>query len=250
MKIELITMWYNEEDFAPFFLNHFSWVDNIHLIIDADTNDNTVEIAKKYPNVTIEYFQFPDMMDDVLKVNKLNDTYRGKDADWVIIVDSDEFIFNSDLGNDFRNELEASSEQVIFARLWNVYKHTSESNLDMSIQISQQRKYGILDMKGQTACYTKPSIIRGRQDAFLAVGNHSVNINGTKATSKQILEGSHWAMADEELAVKRRIYGRKLRQSQVNLTTGLTIQNHKITEEEIRNECGEMNNCPQVLFPK
>ena len=61
MRIELITMWYNEEFLAPFFLNHYSWVDKIHIILTPVPTDRTEAIAKRYPNVEIEYFWFPDI---------------------------------------------------------------------------------------------------------------------------------------------------------------------------------------------
>lgn len=124
MRIELITMWYNEEFLAPFFLNHYSWVDKIHLILDADTTDRTEAIARQYPNVEIEQFRFPDMMNDILKVNKFNEKYRSlKDAEYVILADSDEFIFCNHVKKPVRDHIEATMKDVYFVNLWQVYKH-------------------------------------------------------------------------------------------------------------------------------
>ena len=243
-------MWYNEEDLAPFFLNHFAWVDRINLIVDRDTNDSTVEISKNYQNVDISYICFPDGMDDLIKADALNEKYKSIKADWVIVLDADEFIFNSELGNDLSRELkELRSGKIIFSRLWNVYRHSSEEDLVVGNPISSQRKYGISNMKGQISTYTKPSILKGGLDARLTPGNHSVIVGGNEVQPKYILEGAHWAMADETIAIKRRIHGRKMRQSAVNLSNQLSAQHHNITEDDIRAECSSMMQCPQVLFP-
>ena len=47
-------------------------------------------------------------MDDILKVNKFNEKYRSlKDADYVILVDSDEFIFCNHIKKPVRDHIEA-----------------------------------------------------------------------------------------------------------------------------------------------
>jgi len=248
MRVSLVTMFYNEEDFAPFFFKHYSWVDEIFLILDSDTNDRTLEIAKLFSNITLIPFTFPDGMDDILKTAKINEVCKMIDSDWIIVVDSDEFIFNLDSGSNLKRDLSSVDNSVVFAKLWNVYRHKSENDLDINIPIVEQRRYGIPDMLGQSAPYRKPSIFRGKMNIELELGNHYLNIDGIRATSNYELQGAHWAMADVEIAVKRRIYGRKLRQSRSNLEKGLTIQHHHVTEEQIRAECEEMKNfCPRVI---
>jgi len=68
-KIELMTLWYNEEFLAPYFLNHYKFIDTIHLFLDSDTNDTTKEIISQYNNVSLKQFTFPDRMDDEIKIN-------------------------------------------------------------------------------------------------------------------------------------------------------------------------------------
>lgn len=249
MRVELMTMWYNEEDFAHFFLKHYSWVDKINLILDADTNDKTVEIAAAYPNVEIEYFKFPDMMDDLIKVQKFNNKYKELKCDWVILVDSDEFIFNKNLHSNFSNDLENELNDVIHSQLWNVYRHNTEYDLNIDIPISSQRRHGQKEIfGGNQNLYLKPSIVRGQlENVEWKPGNHFLNINKQRQQPQVILPGAHWAMADVDLAVKRRIYGRKLRQSQFNLIHGMTVQHHNITEEQIREECKMHLDDPQVF---
>jgi glycosyltransferase involved in cell wall biosynthesis len=67
MKLSVLTTWYNEEELAPFFFKHYKdLVDEIVVIIDADTNDNTKEICKR-EGAIIKEFKFPDGPDDILK---------------------------------------------------------------------------------------------------------------------------------------------------------------------------------------
>ena len=94
MRVAIITVWHNEEDLAPFFLKHYSYVDNILLYLDTDTNDATRSICETYPNVTIRDISFPGGYDSIIMVDRINNTVRelGEYA-WIYAVDADEFIF-------------------------------------------------------------------------------------------------------------------------------------------------------------
>src|SRR3990170_5792830 len=266
MKIELITMWYNEEFLAPFFLNHYSWVDKIHIILDADTNDNTELIAREYPNVEIEHFKFPDMMDDVIKVNKINDKYNTlTDSDYVILVDSDEFIFCNQIDKPVRLHLEKTGKDVYFVNLWQIYQHETDLPLDPNESIPYQRRHGDPNMHDPiNIMYIKPAIVKGGKNLYWTSGNHELvydgnrlywetrNIEMMKALNvsvkrNEMLQGSHWKLADLKETIKRRILNRKQRQSQANITRGLTIQYHHITEEDIIQEYNKNKNQPVVL---
>ncbi|GAI63944.1 unnamed protein product, partial [marine sediment metagenome] len=95
MKIAIITVWYNEQALAPFFLKHYSYVDNIFLYLDRDTNDNTLNICKSFPNVIIGDIRFPNGYDSVDHTNKINASIKELKGryNWVYSVDSDELIF-------------------------------------------------------------------------------------------------------------------------------------------------------------
>lgn len=267
MNIQLITMWYNEEFLSRFFLNHYSWVDKIHIILDTDTNDRTEAIARQYSNVEIHYFQFPDMLDDIIKSAIISQKYAQlQDADYVIITDSDEFIFPYDPNFTVRQHLEQSNKDVYFVNLWQIYKHETDLPLDPVIPIYQQRRHGDPDMnKASNICYLKPIIARGGLDIFWGIGNHYIVSQGFKlewATHQHcrkfpltvaidkndMLQGSHWRLVDLEETIKRRVYNRRGRQSMVNLDRGLGAHDHKITEADIISEYEEHKKDPMVLF--
>lgn len=255
MKVEVITCMFNEEFLAPFFMGHYSWVDKAKVFIDMDTTDNTESIVRKFPNAEVYKFQFPDMMNDLLKVNFLNDAYHSSRADWVILVDADEFVFRA-MNPDIRNYLEMEYADVIVSTLYQVYRHKTDKDLDVTKPAVPQRRHGIantgVDERAgfDLSLYNKPIVARGGLMIEWTAGNHFITdgsgaryhqagtiTNGGVKISQHLLDGAHWAMADPCFCIERRCKGRRDRQSKFNLANGMTIQHHGITEEDVRAEC-------------
>lgn len=261
LKVEVISMWYNEAFLAPFFLNHYSFADKIHIFYDQDTTDNTLEIISRYDNVNVIPFKFPDMMDDLIKVDKINGLLRTLECDWVIAVDADEFVFPLPLGRDMREALEREADyDLIYAQLWQVYRHKNDNDLTPELSTAQQRRHGDPNVtEGINAAYVKPIIVRPGAGIEWLPGCHDIvkkhgikkilnKIRGNKiAISPRKQYGSHWAMADPEFVVERRIKGRKERQSKSNIEKKLTYHQHNITESSILEECDLHLNDP-LLF--
>ena len=262
MKIELITIWYNEEFLAPFFLNHYSWVDKIHILLDADTNDATEKITADYPNVSIEYFKFPDMMDDIIKARKINEKYRTIiDADYVIVVDSDEFIFCNMLDDSARKHIIEKNKSLYFATLWQIYQHESDSRLDPTKPLLRQRRNGDPAIAN---CYIKPVVARTGIDILWGYGNHSVVLDSkfmswntpnvdvmneyyASVKPADMLQGAHWKLFDLDETIRRRIQNRTNRQSQFNIKVGLTHHHHKTCIDDIITEYNNMKCSPVVI---
>jgi len=251
MKIDVITMWYNEEFLAPFFLGHYSFADTIHILLDEETTDNTREIISKFKNVNVIPVRFPDMLDDLLKVRTINDLYRSIGSDWVIVVDSDEFLFPQPLDKAFHEVLGQESTYDLFnAQMWQVYRHRSDADLDSTLPAIYQRRHGDPNVStGINAAYVKPIIVRSGLDIQWLPGCHELKrkwfpgriwntITGKRiVTSPQVIHGAHWQMADPDFAVARRLR-RKARLSKRNLEEGMGIHNFHVTEQQIREECG------------
>lgn len=239
MKTALLTMWYNEQFLAPFFLNHYKYIDEIHLFLDSDTSDKTLEIVEQFDNVQLYEFSFPDGMDDIIKTEHFNNYYKNLDADKVILVDSDEFIFQYNI---------PTNKDINFTTLYNVYRHVTENDLDVSIPIENQRRHGVLD-----PMYIKPNVVTGRLDNFRwGLGIHECWHNGVHYVNYEnyngsLYTGAHMAMADPAYVIERRIKNRKERQSKSNLEKGLTVQHHNITEEQIIAELKAHENDQEVF---
>lgn len=258
MKIAVITIWYNEAFLAPFFFNHYAFADNIILLWDQASTDKAEEIfncpyfgcparfgQRKY--VDIKPFSFPDGMDDELKIEKINyESSLLTDYDWLISVDADEFIFAP--GFEYIREfLSRVNGNVVYADMWQVYRHRSDENLNPHKVTILQRRHGdpnnILGINGM---YRKPCVVDPKVGIEWMPGCHSFKANNQAHVAPQRLLGAHWAMADPELAVKRRLQV-KDRQSKNNLEKGLTVQNHFITKEEIITQCNQHLNDPQLF---
>ena len=262
MKIELITVWYNEAFLAPFFLDYYRWVDRIHILLDADTDDDTEAIAARYPNVSVEKFCFPDMMDDLIKSRKINEKYRSiTDADYIIVVDSDEFIVCNRLEDLIKAHIAAKGKSLYFATMWQVYQHQTEGILDAAKPVMQQRRHGDPTIAN---CNIKPTIARTGLDLVWGVGNHSVVLDGKPVSwltpnaasmaklgvavqPSDLLQGAHWRLFDLDQVIIRRTRNRTARQSRVNLATNLSSHLHKTSAEAIRNEYQQMKTCPVVI---
>lgn len=247
MKINIVTMWYNEAFLAPFFLGNYSYADKIHILLDADTNDNTREICGRYSNVEIENFTFPDMMDDNLKVIKINEVVSAQTADWVFAVDADELIFPAN-GEDARVVLERQTANLLHAQMWQVYRHVTDSDLDPAQPAIYQRRHGDPSLtSGVNRLYVKPIIVKPEIGIEWTPGCHFYKENKKIIVSPEKFWGAHWQMADVDMAVDRRIHGRRERQSKVNLAVGYSVLHHHITEKEIRDICTWHLNDPQVF---
>jgi len=99
MIIHVYMMCFNEEVLMPYFLRHYgSFADHI-FVFDHYSDDKTVEIVKAFPKTTITPFGIAGKFDDTILLNLKNEAYkssRGK-ADWVMIVDIDEFLYHPNL---------------------------------------------------------------------------------------------------------------------------------------------------------
>jgi len=249
MVLTIISMWYNEEDLAPFFLEHYKEVDKIIILLDTDTTDNTRQICESYKNVEVKDFTFPNnKYDDYTKTDRVNEELKTIESDWVIGIDSDEFIFAPKEYKGAREFLTSLDEYtVIYSAMYQVYRNISENDLDIKKPPIFQRQYGDTSLTSQfNVCYVKPNVIRGQMDIVWGLGFHNCSGKDVKVAPMRF-HGSHWMMADVDVAIKRRIYGRKMRMSKRNLNEGLSIQHHNITEEIIRKECQKHLNDLNVL---
>ena len=247
VRIEVITTWYNEAFLAPFFLRHYDFVDKIHLLFDEDTNDGTLAIVENHPKVVIHPFRFPDGMDDEIKVERINMMARRLNCDWVFNVDADEFIFALPKSNTVRDFLSKEKSNVVIVKLFQVYRHITDEDLDINKSVMEQRRHGDTTASILNSMYNKPIVIKPSKHVAWAAGNHKLQWHDSFSLSKKVLFGSHWAMADPELAVQRRYYGRTLRQSQRNKTQKLSCHLHNLTPEIIMDVCQKHQNDP-VLF--
>lgn len=238
-SIGIVSMWYNEGFLAPYFLKHYSFADHIRIIDDTDTTDGTREIVSQYPNTSYELITFPEGFDNDIAVDKLNRCYAESKYDWVIAVDCDEFVIEPKL----REVLVNTLSNIFYVRLYQVYRHKEDKDLDLSIPIAEQRRHGDINaVKGRNRAGKKPIVVHtGLTNMKWMPGQHNIWNRYKYITDERVLLGSHWIMADPCFAVERRMRG-KSRQSPQNIARGNSSHYNTITEEKVRKELAEHTN--------
>ena len=252
IKIGVITMCYNESMILPYFLKHYSYVDQIRVLFETDTTDNSRSILEAAPNVFIQDIHIEGGIVDETKVQIINqERHRmASEFDWIYVLDTDELIY-PDNHEDPREFLARQKSDIIYAHMWQVYRHWSEQDLDPNQLPLPQRQHGDPDLYSQVegkyrdknANSIKPSIMKTGIKADLLPGNH--RFYGTVDVGQEIFRGVHWQMADYKLAVERRM-ARKFRISNLNRNLRHGFQHFEITPEIIEVDCIQHNNDPKL----
>jgi hypothetical protein len=183
VKVEVITTYYKEEFLAPLFMMHYHWADSINIITAS----------------------FPDgKFNDHLKTDLINAAIARSQADWVIVVDFDEFVFPYPYGTDPRMALCEEPYDVIMVPMWRVWRHHTDKDVDRMAPPVPQRLHGVANRE-----HTKPCIFRPK-DVSIHVGCHGINLPhyyryGTPWTAV------HWANADPCFGINRSRENRQAR---------------------------------------
>lgn len=254
MQIEVVTHYYNEHKLAQLFFDTYSFVDKIHVFLDLDSTEESKKVLERYIDKLegkIEVIRFKplDGMDDNAKVARINHLSKQLQCDWIINVDFDEFIFALPPQDTIRDFLSREiNGDLILVPFWQIYRHVDDEDLDYNNLNLMDRCHGDpLIFSSFNKWYIKPIIVRSGKNIEWKPGNHDVQNAKAYRIYKDVLYGAHWAMADPELAIARRYYGRTLRQSEVNLKQNLSIHLHKLTTESILKECENHKNDPKLF---
>jgi len=241
MKISAVTMVYNEAMLLPYFLRHYSYLDEIYVLYETDTTDESLDILTGAPNVVIKKCHIEGGLDDIVKIDLINKAVQDVKADWVYVVDPDEFIFpaNNAAPHDF---LEQQRCDVVRSGMFQVYRHRDDSDLDPSLPPISQRVHGdphlfsmaTQDHRAANNVYIKPNIVRTSKRFRFLPGHHS--IEGNPLPSPDFYYGAHWQMADPSIAIARRM-ARKARISERNKAYQMGWQHYDITVNKINAEC-------------
>lgn len=118
MKIVVVTLTYNEEVILPFFLRHYErFVERI-IIYDSGSTDRTLEIARAHPLVELRDRKPTNgEIDDLENIRLKNTAWKDCGADWVMVVDADEFLFHPDM-RAFLNECDRQKKNLVQSECW------------------------------------------------------------------------------------------------------------------------------------
>jgi len=241
VKIAAVTMVYNEALILPYFLRHYRYLDEIHVLFETDTTDESLAILLQAPNVVIEKCHIESGLDDIEKINLINQAVQSTKADWVYVVDPDEFIFPpaNESPYDF---LKRQTCDVVRSGMYQVYRHRNDKDLDPSLAPIPQRVHGDPDLsstdsqanRAANVFYIKPNVVRPLKRIWFLPGHHQ--IEGNPQTSHELYIGAHWQMADPSIAIARRME-RKARISERNRKRNMGWQHFDVSVEKIKEEC-------------
>lgn len=243
MKIAILTTIYNEALILPYFLPHYAEWDQIRVLVDNETTDNSLEICRRFPNVAIEPCHMTAGINDLEKIDMLQNAFNrmAKEFDWIALVDSDEFIIPPIPNLKVHQFIENNpGYEAFYSHMYRVYKHVTDQKLDPNKAALPQRIHGL----GPGGDEQKPNVLKTSIPIKLTIGNHTLG-QPLKTPDNIFFTGVHWANADPEISVTRRINRRK-RLSKVNLDTGWGIQHFKVTTESIMEEAKSHENDPLI----
>jgi glycosyltransferase involved in cell wall biosynthesis len=98
MKIQVLTVAYNEEDLLPYFLRHYGMFCDSILVYDNCSTDRTAAIAAADPKCKVFRFDTGDRFIEEVQVGIRNNGWKiDRDYDWQIVVDVDELLYHPHL---------------------------------------------------------------------------------------------------------------------------------------------------------
>lgn len=235
MRVGVVSRWYNEEFFAPFFLNHYSWADEIIILLEKISTDKSAKIIESYPNAKVEYCNTGILLNDRLLSDICSDRIARMDCDWVVKADADEYLFPYNF-EDPREILAKADGNLIYNWYRWVYRHRTEKDLDPNLSTIMQRRHGGIYTiwKGMNDKYIKPSIVRPEIGLKWLAGDQRYQPNKNVIKSSTIFDGVHWQMADGLHAAARN-HKNESRLSEENVKKNWGVKN--FTREMILQEC-------------
>jgi glycosyltransferase involved in cell wall biosynthesis len=148
MKIETYILAHQEEKMIAYTMRHYTQFSDV-ILMEGHSTDRTVEIAESF-GARIMKVDTHNEVNDAIYLEIKNNCWKGSKADWVIIVDTDEFVFHPNL-----IEYLKSTDSTIFRpRLFNMY---SEEFPTTEGQIYDEVKYGV-DGGGKTNLFRPDQI--------------------------------------------------------------------------------------------
>jgi glycosyltransferase involved in cell wall biosynthesis len=149
MKIELYTITYNEEKILPFFLNHYSNFCDVINVYDNISTDNTLKILKDFDLCEINVIPYDtnSKLDDSVYLDIKNNCWKHSSADYVIIVDADEFLYHTNIKEFLKN----TGEYIYKPLGYDMWSDTFPRN-----NILEEIKTGVRSINYDKVCIFNP----------------------------------------------------------------------------------------------
>jgi len=113
--IETFVLCNNEERLIPYVCRHYLQFSKV-ILLESNSTDRTVEIATQM-GAEVWRYDVPDEINDQWFLKLKNNCWKESRADWVIIVDADEFVYHPQI----EIALKRSPFPIIQPRFYNMY---------------------------------------------------------------------------------------------------------------------------------
>lgn len=99
LRIKVVTCCKNEARILPFFLNYYSKIADEIIIYDGGSSDQSATIAASWVNTKVICTGVDDELDErkLMKIRNEDSRMYCESFDWLIIVDTDEFLYHPNL---------------------------------------------------------------------------------------------------------------------------------------------------------
>jgi glycosyltransferase involved in cell wall biosynthesis len=168
MTIDVYATCYNEEIILPYFIRHYKQFARNITIYDNMSTDNSLNIIKEAGDINVIQFDTNNKFEESVLINIRNNCWKDSDADWVIVCDTDEFIYHENL-------LEKLSSTDATHIITSGYEMMSEDLPTTNGQIYGEIKIGHHKPTYSKPCLFKPSEIK---EINFAPGSHAAKPSG------------------------------------------------------------------------
>ena len=179
---------FNEEKILPFTLDYYSNICDKIYIYDNMSTDSSDEIYKRYPKVTVIKWNSNNEINERNYLNIKNNGYklsREDNADWVIVCDTDEFLYHPRL----LEKLEHYKNEGITVPKIDGHDMVSESFPEYDGELITKK------IKTGSEVYPpfcKNIVFNPKIDAKFGIGGHSFQSNNTINSSSPELKLLHY----------------------------------------------------------
>lgn len=235
MKVEAHIIAYNESEVIALTIKHYLGFCSRVVIYDNYSTDNTREIALSL-GAEVVPFGIEGVLSDDEYIKVKNNVWKGSDADWVIVCDTDEIIWHDQIKDFLWQHIGKCS--MIRTYGWQImsYDMPKESFLEITngFHYENYSKFAVFDPKMLT-------------EISYVVGCHDCRPQGKVIKSEDFLYLLHYSNigGPERLIKKHASYRPRL--SERNLRWGMGIH-YTYTDEQRVKEWKERYEKSKILF--
>lgn len=222
MKIDVFAICYNEEIILPYFFRHYSKFARNITIYDNMSTDNSVNLIKSFGAKLVEW-ETNDKLDEFEFLRVKNNCWKDSDADWVIVVDVDEFVYHPNIVE----ILEKSEASLIHPKAYEMMSENLPNGngdiyeeIKMGYSMDEFASLGVYPhwkSNYSKGCVFKPKEI---QEINFGPGCHTCSpIGNVKVDKNTGLKFLHFKYINREYLIKK-YQDYRIRQSQRNINHG------------------------------